>query len=306
MAEAGCREAARVFTALETLGTAVQWLDTAAFPAATAATLDPEGFTWAGTPMPRPGCVYVRSLGVNPRLAAHDQDRADRPWGLLAQMDEKRAFLLSLMKIWQDAGTNLVNTPEANAQHGQKPHQLRMIAAAGVPVPPWVATSDGDAVRQFVARVGDAVYKPLSGGATVRRVEPADLADHRLAALATAPVLFQAYVPGVPVRAFAVGRRIAAAAEIHSPELDYRRGETEVVPTALTPGERKAVLAAARACRMAFTGVDFIRSPDGPAVLECNPSPMFAVFEEKTGRDVAGPLARYLLQCSRRAGQRTT
>jgi hypothetical protein len=30
-------------------------------------------------------------------------------------------------------------------------------------------------------------------------------------------------------------------------------------------------------------------------VLECNPSPMFAVFEDKTGADVSGPLAALLL-----------
>jgi glutathione synthase/RimK-type ligase-like ATP-grasp enzyme len=46
---------------------------------------------------------------------------------------------------------------------------------------------------------------------------------------------------------------------------------------------------------MAFTGIDFIRSPGGSTLLECNPSPMFAAFERKTGLDVAGPLADYLV-----------
>ena len=50
---------------------------------------------------------------------------------------------------------------------------------------------------------------------------------------------------------------------------------------------------------MRVTGVDLIRGPRGFKVLECNPSPMFAVFEEKTGLDVAGPLADYLLELAR-------
>jgi glutathione synthase/RimK-type ligase-like ATP-grasp enzyme len=46
---------------------------------------------------------------------------------------------------------------------------------------------------------------------------------------------------------------------------------------------------------MRFTGVDLIRSRRRFVVLECNPSPMFAVFEEKTALDVAGPLAKYFI-----------
>jgi ribosomal protein S6--L-glutamate ligase len=135
----------------------------------------------------------------------------------------------------------------------------------------------------------------LAGGATVREVAAGDLTDDRLTALTLAPVLFQAYVPGIPVRAYVVGRRVVAAAEIHSAELDYRRGEESVVPTRLTALERRAVLAAARVCGMMFAGVDLIRSDAGFHILECNPSPMFAVFEDKTGLRVAEPLASLLL-----------
>jgi glutathione synthase/RimK-type ligase-like ATP-grasp enzyme len=129
----------------------------------------------------------------------------------------------------------------------------------------------------------------------VRLVEENDLTDERLESLAAAPVLFQEYVPGTPVRAYVVGRRVPAAAEIISPEIDYRRQEDAVIPTALSREERAAALAATRACGMQFTGVDLIRMPKGFRVLECNPSPMFGVFEEKTGLDVAGPLAELLL-----------
>ncbi|MCP4639946.1 MAG: ATP-grasp domain-containing protein [bacterium] len=223
-------------------------------------------------------------------------DLRTRPHGLLAQFEEKRAFLASVLESLRHRGVRIVNTLEANAQHSRKPFQLELLRNAGLPVPRTLATNDPAAVKRFARDVGEVVYKPLAGGATVQRLERADLKSDRLASLATAPVLFQELVEGVAVRAYVVGRRVVASAEIHSPELDYRRDEQDVVPTRLTPDERRAAIAAAQACGMPFTGVDLIRGKDGFVVLECNPSPMFAVFEKKTGQDVAGPLAQLLLR----------
>jgi len=44
-----------------------------------------------------------------------------------------------------------------------------------------------------------------------------------------------------------------------------------------------------------FAGVDLTRSPDGLGLIECHPSRTCAVFEYKSGLDVATPLAGYLL-----------
>ena len=47
---------------------------------------------------------------------------------------------------------------------------------------------------------------------------------------------------------------------------------------------------------MAFTGIDLRRRDDGSfAVLECNPSPMFAAIERRTGATpVSDAIARLL------------
>jgi glutathione synthase/RimK-type ligase-like ATP-grasp enzyme len=214
----------------------------------------------------------------------------------LAQLNEKRAMLASLVQVLRARGVRIVNDFEADAQHRQKPYQLTLLHDAGLPVPRFIATNHPPAVRRFVREVGRAVYKPLAGGATVHEVQREDLSDDRLSTLQLAPVLFQELVSGTSVRAYVVGRKVVAAAEIQSTELDYRRDEQAVVPTRLTPIERRAAVAAARTCGMAFTGVDFIRAESRFVVLECNPAPMFAVFERKAGLDVAGPLAAYLLR----------
>jgi len=287
-------EARRVAEALGELRVPAAFLDSAAFPGGARCSNGEGRFFVEDAEQAAPGTVYLRGLASHPLLPGYHEDLVERPRGLVAQCEEKRAFLESVLLTFERAGARLVNTLEANRQHSCKPWQLYLLQRAGLPVPRWVASNDPRAVRAFVKETGPCVYKPLAGGATVRMVEKKDLGRERLASLALAPVLFQQYYAGMSVRVYVVGGRVVAAAEIRSGEVDYRREEQEVVATCLSPEERRAAVAAARACGMAFTGVDLLRGADGFRVLECNPSPMFAVFEQKTGLDVAGPLARLL------------
>ncbi len=291
---AGDPQARRVAGALRARGERVVRFDAGAFPDRTVLSFGDGVLRIARRTLPTPRAAYIRALATHPLLPGFREDLKSRPFGLIAQCCEKRAMLESILLALERSGCRLVNGLEANAQHSRKPYQLELLHAAGLAVPRWLATNDPAAVRRFVREVGSAVYKPLAGGATVQPIVPEDLAGDRLEALALAPVLFQERIEGIPVRAYVVGRRVVATAEIHSPELDYRRREVVVVATRLRPDERRVVLAAAKACGMVFTGVDFIRSTNGPILLECNPSPMFAAFERKTGLDVAGPLADYL------------
>lgn len=248
-----------------------------------------------GRRVPLPCAAYLRGLCASPFAPAFAEDLRTRPKGLVAQCEEKAGLLAAMLMFLQRQGVLLINDLEANAQHGRKPYQLELLRRAGLPIPRYIATNDPRAVKSFVREVGRAVYKPVGGGATVRELENTDLSDERLSALALAPVLFQELIEGISVRAYVVGKQVVAAAEIHSPELDYRRDEGEIIPTRLSGAERRACVAAAKACGMSFSGVDLIRMSTDFCVLECNPSPMFAVFEKKTGLDVAGPLARLLL-----------
>jgi glutathione synthase/RimK-type ligase-like ATP-grasp enzyme len=285
----------RVSKAVRVHGGRAVWCDTAAFPEDAVISLRDGEIRIGNRRVPEVRSIYLRSLGCNPLAPVHAGDLIERPHGLLAQCREKHALLASLLLTLQREGVRVVNPIDVNAQHGQKPYQLELLRHAKLPVPRYIATNDPQAVRRFVHRVKRAVYKPLAGGATVREVEPEDLSQERLAALAAAPVLFQELVEGVAVRAYVIDGTVVAAAEIRSRELDYRRGEDEVALTSLTRSEAAAARRAAKACGMAFAGVDMMRSYRDHVILECNPSPMFAVFEDKTGADVAGALAESLL-----------
>lgn len=239
------------------------------------------------------GSWYVRSLPLPlpfrvPQPAGPGGDRTARI--RYAAGRERRSFLAGFVSALQAGGARFVNPPAAMAQHFRKVEQLDALRTAGVPVPATLATSDPDAVREFAAEAGAVVYKPLAGGGRCRVLTAADL--ERLHLLTRSPVLFQAEIPGTNIRAYVVGGRIAAAYEIVSDQLDYRGAESAVLPATLGTAERDACLRAADACHMAFTGIDLRRRPDGGfAVLECNPSPMFAGIQRWTGDD---PVTRAL------------
>jgi glutathione synthase/RimK-type ligase-like ATP-grasp enzyme len=211
---------------------------------------------------------------------------------------ERRSFLVSFVGALERAGAQLVNPPHAAAQHFLKLDQLELLRAAGIPLPRTLASNDPAAVLAFARELGTPlVYKPIAGGGLCRRVTEADLRAPRLRALATAPVLFQEEVAGRNIRAYVVGGEVVASYEIVSASLDYRGSETAVLAAAPSVEEDAACRAAARACGMVFTGVDLRRRPDGSfALLECNPSPMFAAIERRTGEaPVSAALAAHLI-----------
>lgn len=210
---------------------------------------------------------------------------------------ERRSFLAGFVAALAAAGSALVNPPERMAQHFRKCEQLDVLRSAGVPLPATLATNDPHAVVEFAREMGAVVYKPLAGGGRCRRLTDADLSAERLERLAAAPVLFQAEVPGTNIRVYVVGGVVVAAYEIVSDELDYRGAEADVRPVRLAPVEADVCRRAAAACGMSFTGLDLRRRPDGGfAVLECNPSPMFAGIQRHTGAEpVSDALAELLL-----------
>ncbi len=209
-------EVSRVIKELRARKEAFTLLDTAAFP-------ERSRFSWRNGSLFQgsreqqvPRVVYLRGLVCHPLLPVFQRELLERSRGLLAQCEEKGAFLKSVLLTFEQAGVVFINSLAANRQHSHKPWQLHLLQKAGLTIPRWIASNDPVAVRAFTDEVGACVYKPLAGGATVRMLEKDDLKAKRLSALRLAPVLFQEYVEGVPVRVYVVGRRIIAAAEIQT------------------------------------------------------------------------------------------
>lgn len=246
-----------------------------------------------------PASWYVRTVPRRTLFSPEPGEPAEaerRLRRLVAAERERHGFARGLLAELAARGATVVNPVECLEQHGSKLEQLARLRAGGVPVPRSTATNDPAQVRAFRESAGRVVYKPLAGGALVRELGDADLAEQRLATLARAPVLFQELVPGVDVRAFVCDGRVVAAFAIVTDALDYRGREKEVDETELDEREDALAVAAAAALGMRFAGVDVKRGPGGPVVLDVNPSPMFSGFEDRTGtRAVSTALARMLL-----------
>jgi glutathione synthase/RimK-type ligase-like ATP-grasp enzyme len=295
-----------VASALRRRGADPTVLDLGRFPQALRLSLRDGAPAADGLDLAAVGAWYVRSLPLPLPFRVPEDAGPDRRRHDYAAGRERRSFLSGFTSALAAAGAELVNPPDRMAQHFRKPEQLDALRAAGVPVPPTLATNDPEALAGFVREVGAVVFKPLAGGGRCRRLAAADLTTDRLALLSAAPVLFQAEVPGTNIRGYVVDGAVVAAYEITSDELDYRGAEVDVRPVRLTAAETDACRRAAAACGMPFTGLDLRRRPDGGfAVLECNPSPMFAGIQRRTGAEpVSDALAGFLLAGAGRAPRR--
>ncbi|HEX8858704.1 MAG TPA: RimK domain-containing protein ATP-grasp [Actinomycetes bacterium] len=205
------------------------------------------------------------------------------------------------MATWADLAPALVvNRPAAMAPNGSKPYQAELIRAAGMEVPDTLVTTDQRAARAFVARHGRVVYKAVSGvRSVVSRLGP----EHRerLGDLATCPTQFQAFVPGIDVRAHVVGGRVFAC-RIDADEDDYRyprHGDVRI--SRLDPGddvaERWVRLTAGMGLHVA--GIDLRLRPDGAWVcFEVNPSPAFSFYQEATEDPIDEAVAELLVHAA--------
>jgi hypothetical protein len=291
-------------SALRTRGATVRVIDVTGVPGAHRLHLDGDVARFDGHDLARLGAVYVRRLRSpvsEEALVEAAADAAAWPdtlerWLAAARLErEVSALIWSALSL---VPAPVVNTLTAQLVHPRKVHHLRALAAAGVPVPPFVATNDADVIRDFVSRQPDgAVLKPLRGFAKTRLLQAGEDLP-----LTRRPVLVQRYVPGATVRVYAVSGRPVAAGEMRNAgHVDTSVDPRAPVLVELSGDERTIVARAARAAGLPFTGLDLQRPRDGgPAqVLECNAAPMFANFCRRTGADVAGPLADLLVRLAR-------
>ena len=242
------------------------------------------------------GAVYTRRYGLNPTAPEHRETLQQRPYSFLNQVREYKGLAESALLLLEDRGVRIVNSPGLPAIHRVKPWQLGVLSDAGLPVPETLSTNDPEAVRAFAERVDEVVYKPVSGGALARTLEPVDPEEERLKRIANSPVQFQERLDGENLRIFVVGGEVAAAFRIVSDALDYRSESHDVEPVELAPSIEEAALRAANCLGLAFTGVDVVDEGEDFALLEANPSPMFAGFDVRGGTDVGGRLAEMLIR----------
>lgn len=208
---------------------------------------------------------------------------------------ERHGHLTSAFRAWEDSGAHFVNPVSKFEVHLLKPLQSEVLRRAGVKVPSSLTTNDPHAVRAFFELHGDVVYKPVGGGALVRRLKKSDL--RRLDSLATSPVLFQQRIEGDEFRVTVLDGEVVGAYRLPAVGVvDARevlaRAKKVKAPSAVA----KAAIVAARAIGLVFTSVDIRVTKKGvPYVLECNPTPSVASYEPAETSPIIHALARHLV-----------
>lgn len=287
--------------ALERLGARVVFVDTAAVPERAALSLEDGRVTFDGAPLSDVRAAYVKSVHLAVPVYDVESLGARRPTSWPARWvaeRERHALLTSALRTLEADGVHLVNPSSRFELHLLKPLQTELLARARVPVPESLATCDADAVRAFAARHGDVVYKPLGGGALVRRLEAKDLAPSRLARLTTAPVLFQRRIVGDEWRVYVLDGEVVGAFRVPAKAVVDARDALAKASRAKPPRSvASAAVRAAKALGLVFTGVDVKVDEHGaPYVLECNPTASVSFYEAPATSRILRALAAHLVR----------
>ena len=202
-----------------------------------------------------------------------------------------------------------INVPERDDLAHRKVFQLRTAERLGMALPDTLVTTSPEAAREFVQRRGGAhtVVKAFSGTPQAWR-ETRLIGEAELAQLDTvrfAPVIFQAYVPGVDVRVTVIGEQIFAA-DIDIGEGDYPvdfRMNYESIrmrPVTLPSSVQRNIRALMTSLGLIYGAIDFRRTPDGQYVfLEINPAGQWLFVEQHTGQPITDAVANALIALDR-------
>jgi glutathione synthase/RimK-type ligase-like ATP-grasp enzyme len=212
---------------------------------------------------------------------------------------ERGTVLSSILTRWEQLGVPVYN-PSSARGNITKPYQIALLHEAGLPVPISLWSNDPIRVRAF-CQAHDAVYKPVAGGASTRRVTSDDLTDERLSALASAPVCFQETLEGDDIRVYVIDGRVVCALRIVSDAIDFRQNEQSIELMELPREVAEQCVAATEVLGLRWTGMDLKADRHGQLkILELNPSAMFLGFDARAGSDIRGAFASALLSHVRR------
>jgi len=211
------------------------------------------------------------------------------------------------LRVWSEMTSALVvNRLSAMGSNSSKPYQLELIRAAGFAVPETLITTNPAAAAAFCDRLGDVVYKSVSGvRSIVSRVTPEKRAQ--LDAVSACPTQFQEYVSGVDYRVHVVDDDVFVC-ELVSEADDYRYVERQgAAVTRRQVDLPDEILDRCRALALALdlpvAGIDLRRTAEDEwFCFEVNPSPAFSWFDASDGR-IARRIAM-LLADGCRAGRR--
>lgn len=212
----------------------------------------------------------------------------------------------SVVRQFEMMGTFSINESVAISRSRDKLRSLQLLSRKGIGLPRTGFANHPDRIDDLIKNVGGApvVIKLLEGtqGIGVVLAETQKTAEAIIEAFMglNANILVQEYIKeagGADIRCFVVGGKVVAAMKRQANEGEFRSnlhrgGSASVVR--LSPAERKTAVDAAKTMGLHMSGVDILRSNNGPVVMEVNSSPGLEGIEKATGKDVAAIIIEFI------------
>tara|TARA_R110000868_G_scaffold72896_7_gene211834 strand:+ start:415 stop:1320 length:906 start_codon:yes stop_codon:yes gene_type:complete len=212
----------------------------------------------------------------------------------------------SVVRQFEMMGTFSINESVAISRSRDKLRSLQLLSRKGIGLPRTGFANHPDRIDDLIKNVGGApvVIKLLEGtqGIGVVLAETQKTAEAIIEAFMglNANILVQEYIKeagGADIRCFVVGGKVVAAMKRQANEGEFRSnlhrgGSASLVR--LSPAERKTAINAAKTMGLNMSGVDILRSNNGPVVMEVNSSPGLEGIEKATGKDVAAMIIEFI------------
>jgi glutathione synthase/RimK-type ligase-like ATP-grasp enzyme len=209
--------------------------------------------------------------------------------------------------LWQAIPAQWMNPPVQDLAGSRKSWQLALANDLGLAPPETLLTNCPDTAREFVARVGDVIYKPFAASLRywreTRRFGAAELQN--IGQLRHAPTILQERIAGRDIRVTVVGDQIFAA-EIDASQGNYAddfrmNQDVQIRAIDLPIGLQDAIRALMGRMALVYGALDFRRDQATGAYrfLEINPAGQWLFIEEQTGQPIARAVADQLMKMAR-------
>lgn len=226
-------------------------------------------------------------------------------------------YATAVLRQFEMMGVYCLNESVAISRSRDKLRALQLLARKGVGMPVSGFAHSTKMTGELIRLVGGAplVIKLLEGtqGKGVVLAETQGAAESVIDAFRDLDEYFlvQQFVKeaeGADIRCFVVGDKVVASMMRKAKAGEFRsnlhRGGS-AVPVKLTPEERKTATRAATAMGLNVSGVDILRSKQGPLVIEVNSSPGLEGIEKSTGFDVATAIIQYIEKNAKKNSNKT-
>jgi ribosomal protein S6--L-glutamate ligase len=206
-----------------------------------------------------------------------------------------------------------LNTSLAIMRSRDKWRTLQILSRHKIPIPQTSYTYDSNNIQELINQVEayPLIIKLLEGtqGKGVVLAESASAAKSVIDAFnrLKANILLQEYVAdadGKDIRCFVIGNKVVASMLRQACEGEFRSNlhcGGEARPIKLTAEEREIAIKATKVMGLNVAGVDVLRTPRGPLVLEVNSSPGLKGIEEASGKNIAEKIMVFIEKQSKKS-----